>query len=102
MSDTVAVTMRVDRNLKIQAQELFGELGLDMSTAYNMFLRQAVRTRSIPFEIAIDSHSDDSILVDRKTMDIFVKEYLEARSLVNQDDDWITEEEMLERHGVDL
>ena len=37
--------------LKKQASELFEELGLDMSTALNLFLRQAISYGGIPFEI---------------------------------------------------
>ena len=101
MTETVAVTMRVDKNLKTEAQELFSELGLDMSTAYNLFLRQAVRTRSIPFEIALDTN-EERIVVDRNTMDSLMKEYMVAKSRVKSDKDWISEEEMLRKHGVNL
>ena len=47
------INIRVDENVKKQATELFEELGLDMSTALNLFLRQAVHYRGIPFEIKI-------------------------------------------------
>ena len=42
----------MDENLKKQADTLFGELGLNLSTAFNIFVRQAVREQSIPFIIA--------------------------------------------------
>ncbi|MBE6811410.1 MAG: type II toxin-antitoxin system RelB/DinJ family antitoxin [Clostridia bacterium] len=48
----VNVTIRMDENLKKQADTLFGELGLNLSTAFNIFVRQAVREQSIPFIIA--------------------------------------------------
>ena len=48
----VNVTIRIDENLKKQADTLFGELGLNLSTAFNIFVRQAVREQSIPFIIA--------------------------------------------------
>ncbi len=48
----VNVTIRIDENLKKQADTLFGELGLTLSTAFNIFVRQAVREQSIPFIIA--------------------------------------------------
>lgn len=47
------INIRVDENVKKQATELFEELGLDMSTALNLFLRQAVHYGGIPFEIKI-------------------------------------------------
>lgn len=45
------INIRVDDNLKLQAQELFSSLGMDMSTAMNIFLHQAVAFRGIPFVI---------------------------------------------------
>ncbi|MDO5852664.1 MAG: type II toxin-antitoxin system RelB/DinJ family antitoxin [Thermoplasmata archaeon] len=54
MSEYVSVTMRIDKDLKLEAQRLFSELGMDMTTAYNIFLVQAVRTQSIPFRVALD------------------------------------------------
>ncbi|MBQ8375042.1 MAG: type II toxin-antitoxin system RelB/DinJ family antitoxin [Clostridia bacterium] len=45
------INIRVDENVKQQASELFEALGLDMSTAMNLFLRQAINYGGIPFEI---------------------------------------------------
>lgn len=45
------INVRVDENIKKQASALFEELGLDMSTALNLFLRQAISYGGIPFEI---------------------------------------------------
>ena len=45
------INIRVDSETKAQAQELFASLGLDMSTAINMFLRHAVAFGGIPFVI---------------------------------------------------
>ena len=52
MSATTNVSIRMDVNLKKQAEELFADLGLNMTTAMTMFLRQAVRSQGIPFEIS--------------------------------------------------
>ena len=46
--------MRVDPMLKEQAEALCAEMGLTLSTAYTMFLKAMVRTRSIPFPITAD------------------------------------------------
>ncbi|MBQ8210555.1 MAG: type II toxin-antitoxin system RelB/DinJ family antitoxin [Clostridia bacterium] len=48
----INITIRMDKELKAQADTLFNELGLSMSTAFNIFVRQAVREQSIPFIIA--------------------------------------------------
>ena len=47
----VNVTLRVDEDLKKQADELFSELGLNLTTAFNIFLRQSVREQQIPFQV---------------------------------------------------
>lgn len=45
------LTMRIDDELKKQAEELFNELGMNMTTAFTIFAKQAVREQRIPFEI---------------------------------------------------
>jgi len=52
MSATTNVSVRMDVNLKKQAEELFSDLGLNMTVAMTMFLRQAIRKQGIPFEIS--------------------------------------------------
>ena len=48
----VNVTLRVDEDLKKQADTLFSELGLNLTTAFNIFLRQSVREQQIPFKVS--------------------------------------------------
>lgn len=48
---TANVNVRIDENLKHEAEMLFSDLGLNMSTAITMFLRCAVNNDGIPFEI---------------------------------------------------
>lgn len=47
----VNVTIRMDKELKKEAEKLFDELGLNLSSAINIFIRQAVREQAIPFMI---------------------------------------------------
>ena len=47
----VNITLRVDDELKKQADALFSELGLNITTAFNIFLRQSVREQQIPFQV---------------------------------------------------
>jgi len=47
------INIRTETMVKAQAQALFTELGLDMTTAINMFLRQAVREQALPFRARI-------------------------------------------------
>jgi DNA-damage-inducible protein J len=46
---TANINIRTDSNIKLQAQQIFDTLGLDMTTAINLFLRQTVRERDLPF-----------------------------------------------------
>ena len=48
----INVTIRMDEALKKQADTLFNDLGFNLSTAFNIFVRQAVREQSIPFVIS--------------------------------------------------
>ena len=50
------VNIRMDASLKEKADSLFDELGLNMTTAINMFVKQVVRQGRIPFDIT--THSD--------------------------------------------
>ena len=50
---TTSMNIRMDDDIKRQAQALFSEFGMDMDTAINVFLRQAVRERAIPFSIEL-------------------------------------------------
>ena len=48
------VSIRVDEDVKKDAETLFAKLGLTLSAATNVFYRQAVRTQSIPFQLSVD------------------------------------------------
>ena len=51
----VRVTIRVERELKENAEALFSHLGLNMSNAVNVFLRKAVEQRGIPFQVSMSA-----------------------------------------------
>ena len=48
---TTSMTIRMDPEIKKESQELFRSLGLDMTTAINLFLRQSLMHRGLPFEV---------------------------------------------------
>ena len=50
------VNIRLEDSIKEQADVLFEELGINMTTAFNIFVRQTVRQGRIPFDITI--HTD--------------------------------------------
>ncbi len=51
---TATITIRMDENLKKQAETLFDAMGMNMTTAFTIFTKAAVREGRIPFEIKVD------------------------------------------------
>ena len=49
--NNTTMTIRVNDVTKRQAQSLFADLGMDMSTAINVFLKRAIKEERIPFEV---------------------------------------------------
>jgi len=60
---TTTMSIRMDRTVKEQSQQLFKSLGMDMTTAINIFLRQALIKRGLPFEVTAEGA--DSIMIQR-------------------------------------
>ena len=48
------LNIRTDKDIKDQAEVIFSELGLNMTTAINMFLRTTIRENGIPFALKLD------------------------------------------------
>lgn len=61
MANTTNLNIRVDEELKRKAEAIFSELGLNMSTAINMFLRYSVRYGGIPFDLRIERPNAETI-----------------------------------------
>ncbi|WP_313164344.1 type II toxin-antitoxin system RelB/DinJ family antitoxin [Sedimentibacter sp.] len=83
---TTNVSIRVDEELKKQAEIMLFDMGLNMSTAMNIFLRQIVRQGKIPFEIAVDIPNAETIAAMKEVEDIlsgkiFAKQYKNADEL---------------------
>ena len=58
---TANINVRVDETLKKNAEMLFDEIGMNMSTAINIFLKQAVREQGIPFQLKIEEPNAETI-----------------------------------------
>jgi len=68
----VRVTIRVNRELKENAEVLFSYLGLNMSNAVNIFLRKTVDQRGIPFPVNADNQGFGELSVE-EVSDVFRK-----------------------------
>nr|WP_321261190.1 type II toxin-antitoxin system RelB/DinJ family antitoxin [uncultured Sphaerochaeta sp.] len=53
-----SMTIRMNREVKEEAQMIFSELGMDMTTAINVFLRQAIYHSGFPFEVVLHAPND--------------------------------------------
>ena len=58
---TTTLNIRIDADLKKQSEEIFNELGLNMSTALTVFLRQTVRSKGIPFEMRLNIPNEETL-----------------------------------------
>ena len=57
----VSTNVSIDSEVKTAAQELFADLGLDLSTAINMFLRQAIHENGIPFMVTRETPNMETL-----------------------------------------
>lgn len=77
--ETSNISIRMDAELKSRADALFADLGMNLSTAFNIFVRQALRERRIPFEITLNEPSKETLAAmleaERIAKDSSVKGY---------------------------
>ena len=55
MAELTSLNIKIDRELKNQADILFNAMGMTLTTAVNVFVRQAVQEQAIPFKIRLDN-----------------------------------------------
>ncbi len=84
-TSTTNISIRMDSSLKTQADALFAELGMNLSTAFNIFVRQALREGRIPFEISLNQPNYETIAAileaERIAKDPSVKGYTDMDEL---------------------
>ena len=52
----MSMSIRLDSEVKVQVQQVFNHLGMDMITAINIFLRQAIQYQGLPFDVRLDEN----------------------------------------------
>ena len=55
------LNIRTDKEVKAAAEEIFEQLGLNMTTAVNLFLRQSIRENGIPFDLKLDTPNEETL-----------------------------------------
>lgn len=54
-------SVRMDSNIKKQCESLYGELGMSLTTAINVFLRQSLRVGGLPFEVRVEQPNKETL-----------------------------------------
>ena len=85
---TTNVRFRMDTELKAQAEALFSELGMNLSTAFNIFVRQSLREGGIPFAIKLEEPNKETIAAmleaERIAKDPNVKHYSDVEESLRE------------------
>ena len=58
---TSNMSIRIDSDVKAKAQALFSALGIDMTTAINIFLRQAIQHQGIPCNVTLTKPNQETL-----------------------------------------
>jgi DNA-damage-inducible protein J len=87
-SNTSNVSFRIDTEIKNQADRLFAQLGLNMTTAFNIFIRQAIREGCIPFNITVNTPNAVTVaaMLEAETIgnDPTVKRYTDVEEALRE------------------
>ena len=82
---TTNISIRMDSELKAQADALFSELGMNLSTAFNVFVRQSIREGRIPFDISLNQPNNETVAAmleaERIAKDSSIKGYSDLDEL---------------------
>ena len=73
------VNFRIDEQTKKQMEEICSELGITMSTAFNIFAKKVIREKRIPFDVFIDPFYSES---NMKALSKSIKELEEGKVVV--------------------
>ena len=81
-------SVRMDSEIKKQCEALYGELGMNLTTAINVFLRQSLRVGGLPFEVRLDQPNKDTIAAmleaERIAKDPTVKHYSDVEEALRE------------------
>ena len=79
MATTTNFSVRMDSDIKKQCEVIYGELGINLTTAINVFLRQSLRVGGFPFDVRIEQPNKDTMAAmleaERIVHDLSVKRY---------------------------
>ena len=83
MATTTNFSVRMDNNIKKQCEAMYGELGINLTTAINVFLRQSLRVGGFPFDVRMEQPNKETMAAmleaERIARDPFVKRYSDVK-----------------------
>ena len=62
MKNTTNFSVRMDSDIKKQCEALYNELGINLTTAINVFLRQSIRAGGFPFDVRMEQPNKETVL----------------------------------------
>ena len=81
-------SVRMDSDVKKQCEILYGELGMNLTTAINVFLRQSLRVGGFPFEVRLDQPNKETIAAmleaERIAKDSSIKHYSDVEEALRE------------------
>ncbi len=57
------LTIRVDSEIKQQVQSILSDIGLDMTSAINVYLRKIIQHEGIPFELKRTPYNEETMQI---------------------------------------
>ena len=85
------INFRIDEKTKKQLEEICNELGITMSTAFNIFAKKVIREKRIPFDVSIDPfYSESNIKAIKESIkqlqkgEVIVKSIEELEAMENE------------------
>lgn len=88
MATTTNFSVRMDVDLKKQCESLYGELGINLTTAINVFLRQSLRVGGFPFDVRLEQPNKETILAmlesEKLANDPNIKRYSDVEEAIKE------------------
>lgn len=94
---TSTFQMRINPEIKNEAERIFSQCGMSMTDAVNVFLQQTLNVGGMPFIVTSDSKE----ALRNQAIAILMAEIQKGRDSVKSENDWVSEEEMLVHFGVE-
>ena len=88
MASTTTFSVRIDSEIKQECEELFGQLGMTLTTAINVFLRQSLRVGGFPFDVKLEQPNRETVAAmleaERIAHDPNVKHYSDVEEALRE------------------